>query len=312
MRSLTIFYLLVFYVFVQFCWWAYMLVELNREVYIGQVEYYRLYGRESEVPLEGVLHKKWVMIAGEGIVFLTLLGFGVYKTRKSFQKEMELNRLQRNFLLSVTHEFKSPLAAIRLYLQTLQRHELEKTKRDAFIRNAISDTERLDKLVENALVASLIENSSYSFNKTRVDFSALVKDIAEKSALKSPLRAQVQDGIFIKADPLALSSLVINLVENAAKYSQGAPVVLTLSRGRGKIVLQVIDEGIGIREEEKKKIFEKFYRVGSEETRTTKGTGLGLYISGFIAKAHEGRILVKDNLPKGSIFEVQFPEHSDE
>jgi two-component system phosphate regulon sensor histidine kinase PhoR len=294
-------------VFLQFCWWAYLLADQNREIYENKI----LHSVQDKETLTRTLHKKWFMIGGEGVVFLSLLGLGVFKTRQAFQKEVALNRQQKNFLLSITHEFKSPLASIRLYLQTLQRHDLEKEKKDSFIKNAIDDTERLDKLVENALLASQIENSSY-FSKRRINLSLLIKEILDKIPSKGSIVASIEDDLFFNADSLAIASLLLNLVENANKYSSGAPVKVSLARVKNKIVLSVADEGIGVPDNEKMKIFDKFYRIGSEETRKSKGTGLGLFIAKHIAEAHHGKISVKNNLPKGSIFEVSFSIISDE
>lgn len=309
MRSLTIFYLLVIYVFLQFGWWTYLLVDQNREIYLYKIEY----GNPSvKTRLTKQLHAKWFMIGGEGLVFLSLMSLGVYKTRKAFEKEVALNKQQKNFLLSVTHEFKSPLASIRLYLQTMQRHDLEKEKKTDFIRNALEDTERLNKLVENALLASQIENSDYLFLRRKLDLSAFLTELISKYHAKGKILMSIESSIFIDADALALTSLVLNLLENGEKYSSDAPVTVTLHREKHKALLSFRDEGIGIPDTEKGRIFDKFYRVGSEETRRSKGTGLGLFIAKHIAEAHQGKISVKNNLPKGSIFEVSFPLISDE
>src|SRR5687768_8527326 len=127
MRPLVLFYLLVFYVLLQFSWWAYLLIQLNQEVYLHKTELIELkepvaLARES-VELSKGLRNRGIMVAGEGFVFLTILVIGIFKTRQAFYKEFSLARQQKNFLLSITHEFKSPLAAIKLNLQTLQKRE---------------------------------------------------------------------------------------------------------------------------------------------------------------------------------------------
>jgi two-component system phosphate regulon sensor histidine kinase PhoR len=143
MKPLTLFYILVVYIFMQFCWWAYLLADLNKEVYTHKIVYSiqnQQPGREAVMLKK--LHHRWFMIAGEGAVFLSLLILGAVKTHRAFKKEVALANSQKNFLLSVTHELKSPLASIKLYLQTLQKHDLEKNKQQAFLENAIKDTER--------------------------------------------------------------------------------------------------------------------------------------------------------------------------
>ena len=126
MRPLYLFYLLVIYVLLQFCWWAYLLVQLNNEVYEHRIENVLLKAPDpvsanaAQQSLENKLYQRRWMITGEGTVFIVLLAIGSAFTYKSFKKEFELARQQKNFLLSITHEFKSPLASIKLYLQTLQ------------------------------------------------------------------------------------------------------------------------------------------------------------------------------------------------
>src|SRR6187431_2980901 len=145
MKSVRIFTVLIFYILLQFVWWSYLLVNLNKEAYSHRIEIVDLtYPAEDAIfeknNLMNKLHSRYWMIAGEGIVFLTLLSWVTYQTVKSIRKEMELARMQKNFLLSITHEFKSPLASIKLYLQTIQKHQLDKVKENEFITKAISDT----------------------------------------------------------------------------------------------------------------------------------------------------------------------------
>lgn len=251
------------------------------------------------------------MVLGEGGVFLGLLMWGSFVTLRSIRKEVGLARQQKNFLLSITHEFKSPLASIKLYLQTLQRHDLDADREAAFIQGAINDTERLNNLVENALLANLIDHNGYSFNKEELNLSAFIRLLLQKlpgANQRNRIDGQIEDGISIFADRNAISVLFSNLLENAIKYSPADSTIrITLVKDRGQARLQFIDEGIGVPAAEKKNIFRKFYRIGKEETRKTKGTGLGLYIVKYIIDEHGGDITVADNTPKGSIFDVHLP-----
>src|SRR5690606_11325981 len=124
--------------------------------------------------------EKKAMIMSEGAVFLLIFVVSAYYLQKTIKKERKLHEQQRNFLLSVTHELKSPLASIKLYLQTILKRELEKEKRESFLKNSLKDIERLDDLVENMLIATRIENRSYSFPKEKFDFSDLVSKVAER------------------------------------------------------------------------------------------------------------------------------------
>ncbi len=317
MRPLFIYYLLVFYVLFQFGWWAYLLVDLNREVYQQKIELLtREAGRDDNSPvtdhaLLSKMHVRWLMIAGEGAVFLGLLVLGVFITRKAIYKEVYLARQQKNFILSVTHEFKSPLAAIKLNLQTLLRHQFDKEKQQGILSQAIQETDRINALVENALMAARIEGHSYELSREEFSLGDLVNQaLRGRMNTISPhhLVLKTDPDVFIMGDPLALTSVIMNLVENAEKYSpEGSTIRVEVSQSDGQAILRVTDQGIGIPEGEKEKIFEKFYRIGNEDTRKTKGTGLGLFIVRHITGLHKGTILVKGNSPKGSIFELKFP-----
>ena len=152
MRPITIFYLLIAYVILQFSWWAFLLTAQNNEIYRHRMEITGLRpgttleqsALETAALEKKMQQRKW-MVMGEGMVFLSLLLWGSIITYRSFRRDMELARLQKNFLLSITHEFKSPLASIRLYLETLGKHELEKPKQQQFIKSAILDTDELGR-----------------------------------------------------------------------------------------------------------------------------------------------------------------------
>ncbi len=314
MKPLALFYLLVFYIFLQFCWWTYLLAELNNEVYLQKLQIARYSNadfREEEHVIREKLHYRWLMIAGEGSVFIILLGLGVLQTRKAFVKEADLNKLQKNFLLSITHELKSPIASVKLYLQTIQKHGLEKEKQDQFIRHAVADTDRLHALVENILAAAKIENSTYTFLKERVNLSDLAAEVAShfpyNAAKKIIIEQEITPGIFLTADKYAMMSVISNLLDNAVKYSlENTKVVLLLAKANQSVVLSVADEGPGVAESEKEKVFRKFYRAGNEDVRSARGTGLGLYIVNYLVRSHGGQITIRNNSPKGSIFEVVF------
>jgi signal transduction histidine kinase len=286
-RSLVIFYSLIIYAVAQLVWWGYQLVNLQ--------------------------HNKLGMILSEGSMFIIVLSFGAYYMHRSINRERKLQEQKKNFLLSVTHELKSPLASIKLLLQTIQKRDLTKAQIQDFIEKSLLDIERLDDMVENMLLASKIENSSYSFPKANFSLSVVVDSIVNRLQLtkcdgsQKIINAEIEPKIEFTGDKFALTSVVTNLIENAIKYSGPCePVDVKLFQKDGKVHLHVADHGIGISDAEKSRIFDKFYRVGSEDTRNTKGTGLGLYIVKQVLDKHEASIRVKDNRPVGSIFEVVF------
>jgi two-component system phosphate regulon sensor histidine kinase PhoR len=285
-KPIAIFYALVFYVFAQLFWWANLLIEL-------------------EPTRRG-------MVMGEGFVFISLMSFGIYKLHQAINKDKKISNQQKNFLLSVTHELKSPLASIKLYLQTIHKRELDREQQRDFISKSLLDIERLDDLVENMLLATKIENKSYSFPKEELNLSELVEKIVSRLQIhvcsKEAIITAIDPNVYITADRFAMASVVTNLIENAVKYSPDCmPVHVDLHRkSNGKVCFKVADLGIGIPDEEKPKIFNKFYRVGSENTRKTKGTGLGLFIVKQVLDHHQAQIKVKNNQPRGTVFEVSF------
>jgi signal transduction histidine kinase len=311
-RSLLIFYVLVIYVFIQFCWWYYLLFDLNTRIFDLTEALARANGLsadELQNSLTQKLSQKRLMIFGEGIVFLLLLSLGMIQTRSSFRRESRLARQQKNFLLSVTHELKSPLASVKLYLQTLSKRELDRSKQIEILEKAIEEANRLDHLVENMLLAARIDNHAFTLSFEKIDLSHFTREFALnfKHKLDASLQTEIEQGIYIQGDIQAMHSILGNLLENAFKYSSsGKPIVLKLSVESQHVVLQVIDSGIGIPDEIKSRIFEKFFRAGNEETRKTKGTGLGLFIVQFLVNQQHAQIVVLDNSPQGSIFEIRF------
>ena len=284
-KPITIFYFLVLYALAELTWWGYLLIAANA--------------------------KRMPMILGEGSVFLIILLVGIYFFQRTIKKESEFHQQQQNFLLSVTHELKSPLAAIKLVLQTLVKRDLTKDKRDQLIGNSIEDVGRLDDLVENMLLATRIENNSYSYPKELFDFSELVKSIYDRAIITSEntrnFQQQIEENITIMGDRFALGSLINNILENAVKYSPvGAAVQVQLYQQSNRIFFIVADQGVGIADSERQKIFQKFYRSGNELTRQNKGTGLGLFIVEQVAKNHQAKVVVSNNQPKGTIFEIIF------
>ena len=178
------------------------------------------------------------------------------------------------------------------------------------MQTTLQETLRLDTLINNILISSQLEGNAYRFTKDELDFSELVKDAVrgfETRYPDRPLQTSLEDDVEMQGDAMLLKLLLSNLLENANKYSpKNKPIQLELVKKEKTILLTVTDEGCGIAEEEREAVFEKFYRIGSEQTRKTQGTGLGLYICQKIVKDHGGNIFIKDNQPSGSKFIVQF------
>ncbi len=247
---------------------------------------------------------------GEGATFLIVILIGAAVVYTSFMRRIRLSRQQNNFMLSVTHELKSPLAAMKLNLQTLEKHQLDEHKRKQLLERCIKESNRLNDLCNNMLFASQIEGRQYRPAIETFDLSELVEDTVDDYAGRYSriFEEDIETGCKITGDRVMLHMAVNNLLENAVKYTpDDKPVRVTLNTVPNALVLRVTDEGTGIPDSEKKKIFNKFYRIGNEESRKAKGTGLGLYLTNKIVQQHKGRITIKDNTPSGSVFEINLP-----
>lgn len=315
------------YIVAAYLWWMILLLSKNDDsLELHTANYYREYlatheelsfenfkkTEEYQQVLDKHKNQEW-MILGEGAVFLLLIVILGWRVIISFKREIDLNRAQKNFLLSITHELKSPLASIKLSLQTLEaRDNIEATKKNKLIQNALFDLNRLQSMVDNLLLSARIESSAFEAELNPTNLSHLIKIITEHikrtSGKHREIIADIEEDIFIAGDEPCLISIVVNLLENALKYSPpDTSVLLKLSKENSNVLLTIADYGTGIKDQEKQKVFDKFYRVGNEETRKTKGSGLGLYIVKELVELHKGEIKIKDNTPKGTRFEIRFP-----
>lgn len=323
-KSFIFFNVVFIYIVASFGWWSYLLHKNNYENYHELVDRQlgihlqsggtttEFYNQQPFFAIKESFRRTELMLYGEGVVFILLISIGFWRIRKTFREEIALTRQQNNFLLSITHELKSPLASLKLAMQTLQKRQLQFEHVKNMADMSMDDIERLEALVENILLASKIESTNYKLDKELLELSAIAKNIYTKVQSKyknhRKFTEEIDKNIYIHADRLSVSSVIYNLVENAIKYSEdGSSIKVRLKGDDNNAYLSVFDEGIGIPENEKPKIFERFYRIGREETRTTKGTGLGLFIVKQIVAMHQGSIEVKDNSPKGSVFEVKLP-----
>ena len=290
-----LFLILLLYVILQAAWWLYSIHQLSVEVINEKEE----------------LDRKTSMIISEGAVFLLILIVGFFITYRSLRKEVQVSAQQKNFLLAITHELKTPIASIKLYIQTLIKRNLEEDKQRDILGRCVKDADRLNGLVENILLATKIDDDSFPLSKENLNLSEMMESISlellENSGRDVSIEFFIQPDVVFKGDKDAFTSIITNLVSNALKYSpEKSTICVTLVQKEGETALSVSDEGAGVIRDETEKIFEKFFRSGNEETRKQKGTGLGLYIVKKMVNQHEGFIQIKKNKPKGSIFVASF------
>ncbi|PCJ64391.1 MAG: hypothetical protein COA58_13640 [Bacteroidetes bacterium] len=241
----------------------------------------------------------------QSILLLVLVAFGIYGVYYSIDSIYQLNKRQNNFLLSVTHEFKTPIAAIRLMLQTSKHPKVKDEKRAELIDNSIENTFRLEELAENMLISMQIENDKYQYALSDVNLSEMVEQVVNNQSIKGEIISHITPDLILNGDGFILRMVINNLIENAFKYSYNMPIEVNLTQENGKKILVVKDQGVGISKGDYKNIFKKFYRVQDEEIRTTKGTGLGLFIVKQATERHNGKVSVTANKPKGSVFTIE-------
>jgi two-component system sensor histidine kinase CiaH len=255
-------------------------------------------------------HRKTLQYVGEGTVFLFVIIIGAIFLYRAVMRQIKMQEQQQNFMMAITHELKTPIAVTKLNLETLQKYKLDEPKQQKIIQSALQETNRLNTMTNNILVSAQLESGRYQLAEDELDFSALVNNAVADFRRRFPetiWNINIEPEIALQGDTLLLQIMVNNLLENAIKYSpRQARIGILLKKEPGHISLQVKDEGNGIPVSERKKIFQKFYRLGSEETRTTQGTGLGLYLCKKIATDHNATIMVSDNVPRGTNFTVLF------
>ncbi len=307
-RTKLIFALIVCYVFIQFFWWFFLMNQLNNEVYSLSIR------KTEHIGIKRKLDKRKRMFVAEGIVFLSVLGAGVILLQKNIRKETLVIRQQKNFLLSVTHEFKSPLASLRLQTETLMKRELDKDKMKQILHHSVSEIDRLTRLTDQILLATRLESSRFELHPEKLFFSAESSRLlharfsANTKEYQRILFQFSEPDMAFFADPVCFSSILINLVENALKYSpSGSQVVVSANKQSNKLLISVSDRGQGVSPANRKIIFEKFFRLGNEETRSSKGTGLGLYIVKNLVEMNKGSVWVENNPEGGSVFHVTLP-----
>lgn len=293
-RSKILIYLLAFYVLLQFIWWGYQIIDL---------------GALADQTQEDT-SRRIIMIIGEGGVFILILMAGFWKIQQSIAKEIQLSQRQNNFMLSITHELKTPLTSIQLALQTLKKRNLKIEDRADLIAKALGSNQRLSSLIENIINASRLESNDFT---PRREIFPLKTFLQNKTAELTASHEQATIKLIcevdiIHADTYMLETIFNNLLENAIKYSGENPKMEIIVKQNEKFIEIIIsDQGTGITAEEKQQVFKKFYRVGNEISRSQKGSGLGLFITSEFVQLHKGRIKCENNKPAGTKFIIELP-----
>lgn len=308
-----VYWFLLLYIIAALAWWYIALEKQNQSMTDYKVQELvkddPLY--ESKLAkLTDEHRRKHAQYIGEGFTFLLITLVGAIFVYRSVRKQVKFSRQQQNFMMAVTHELKTPIAVTKLSLETLQLRKLDEEKQQKLIGQALQETNRLNTLTNNILLAAQIDSGNLNSEKEEINLSVLtdgcVQDFKQRFHNRL-IESSIESGQFIYGDTLLMQIAINNLIENAVKYSpEDTTVHIDLTDEEDRINLEISDEGSGISDEEKKRVFDKFYRVGNENTRKTKGTGLGLYITKKIIEDHGAEINITDNTPVGTIFGINF------
>jgi len=244
-----------------------------------------------------------------------LLAFGSYITVRIVRRELEIGRLRADFVSTVSHEFRSPLTGIRqLGEMLLEGRVVDREKQRSYFKMIVEETDRLARLVENILDFSRMEEGRKEYSFEPLDPSPWLRELAvdfgAEMAMKGTIvEADIPDGLpLISADKEALSSAVRNLLDNAVKYSPGTKSVrIGAAASGGEVRISVQDRGVGISEQDRKRIFDRFYRADGEIAKLVKGAGLGLSLVKHIVTAHGGTVVCESRLGEGSTFTIRLP-----
>lgn len=315
-----VFWFMLLYMVVALGWWYIELQNQNIEMYGYRLAFIDSASRnfnQNTLLAENEYRIKNTQYIGEGLTFLLVIILGAVYVFRAMRQQFRLSELQNNFMMAVTHELKTPIAILQLNLETIQKYELDDARKKTILEMSLRENQRLNELTDNILAAARLESGSFKKSRQEINLTNIVQEtiqeyIARFAGAKDQGRKfniELEENLFVAGEPLLLKLVFNNLLSNAIKYSpKNSPINITLEKAGTNAQLAIQDEGEGVPDWEKKSIFEKFYRIGNEATRSTKGTGLGLYLCKKIINGFEGKIFVEDRHDaKGSIFKILLP-----
>lgn len=269
------------------------------------------------------LNVGWILLSLEqivllvlGIIFFALIITGLILNTIFLFREIRRNEQHDAFINSVTHELKTPIASLRLYLETLKTRETDEEQRQKFYDTMLTDTERLNRMVEQVLFAGSTGDRRRQLHLSKIKLNKLLQDSTEVVRSRygldeTAVHFETNGEVKVRGDAQELQIAFTNLLDNAVKYSKDKVNidVKVESVNEKRVEIQIIDSGIGISQNELKRVFRRFYRVPGRAAQRVKGTGIGLSIVQAIIKKHGGKILAKSaGEGLGTTFIVRLPK----
>ncbi len=311
--ALVVFYVLAFAIFAQATWWVIFMARITDE----KVDIADKLGADSAYleELHDQERHRQIMIGSEGVFFLVLTAAGAWLGYRALRRSEELKFHQQNFLMAVTHELKTPLAALKVYLDTLTSTRIPDEKKREIIPKMRKDVAKLETMVANILEAGRFERGGFHPDSGSVDLGALARRALERLAgapdhADVQIEEQIADNVQIDGDDAALGRALDAILDNAIRYNPGPTPAIALSvrRTAAKCLLSVSDNGAGIDPDDLHRVFERFYRGRSEASHNRSGSGLGLYLAREIVRSHGGDISASSAGPdQGTTITIELP-----
>lgn len=262
-----------------------------------------------------ILREMWVMLSSSALLILLLIGAFTYIIN-TILKQKKLSEIKNDFISNMTHELKTPISTISLAAEALDDPELSRSEesRKNYLRMIGEENKRLGLMVENVLKSALWDKKDFKIKKEDVDVNSIAQEVCDSFSLRVKQKEgeiitdlKARPGV-VKGDQVHLTNIIYNLLDNALKYTPESPLIkIKTENQKGFLKLSVEDNGIGMKKEVQKKIFQKFYRVPTGNIHNVKGFGLGLNYVKAIAEKHKGSVDVKSQPGKGSAFYVILP-----
>lgn len=312
-RFIYFFYwFLLAYILSALIWWYIALNRQNRMMSELKMSEIALNEPNKEKKWEAIREaeaRKKAQYLGEGAIFMLLIGAGAIILFRAVNNQLKLSRQQQHFMMAITHELKTPIAVSKLNLETLQKRKLDEQQQQKLIGSALQEANRMNDLCSNLLLSSQMEGDGYVVTKEKTNMGLLLQKCVHDFQIRFPERNIIyiaKEDPYVVVDSFLMQMALNNLIDNAIKYSpKEGKIEITLKQQEQEIVeITVKDQGPGIAVEDRNKVFEKFFRSGSEANKKAKGTGLGLFLVQRIIHAHQGKVYVTNNEPKGSQFVI--------